>query len=136
MCVRACACVYTCSVQCVYTFDIHKRCVYTQVPYMHINHSCAGLTALMKAASGGHTHVCMALTALGADVNARGHGGMTALMFAVCMCIAHTNLSYSVTVCTHVHVICVRVCIHAYICLQCQCVKVCKCIAHMNLSIQ
>ena len=41
-----------------------------------------GMTALMKAASGGHTEVCRVLTTMGADVNARGHGGMTALMLS------------------------------------------------------
>jgi len=49
------------------------------------------MTALMKAAAGGHTHVCTALTAMGADVNARGHGGMTALMFAVSPKTSETN---------------------------------------------
>jgi hypothetical protein len=62
---------------------------------MHMHHSCAGLTALMKAAAGGHTHVCMALTAIGADVNARGHGGMTALMFAVCVYCTYESLIFS-----------------------------------------
>jgi len=41
-----------------------------------------GMTALMKAAAGGHTDVCRVLTKMGADVNARGHGGMTALMLS------------------------------------------------------
>jgi hypothetical protein len=64
---------------------------------LHVISGQSGMTALMKAAAGGHTEVIRLLAALGADVNARGRGGMTALMYAAIN--GHASTTKALAIC-------------------------------------